>query len=116
MGNSASRTIALQALLRLEQPLSTATDALRQFPWDSDDFIVLLTRHHVDAVFRRYIDGKVTAAEIEAWANALEGREDIGFDEEIEGELRDVVHELANPFLTGPLTLERATAWIKKLR
>jgi len=67
----------------------------------------MLERRHIAAALRRYADGQLTGAAIENWANAIEGRDDIGY--EPRSTVGRLLHELANPVLTKPLSPSRAT-------
>ena len=71
-------------------------------------------RARIDTV-NRFLAGRTSAIEVENWANAIEGRDDIGFEPANEQLLRELVHELANPLLTQPLTRERAIELLKKM-
>lgn len=107
-----SRSTNLERLLNLTAPLSEIQAALSAFPWDSDEELVTLDSRHLSAVLDRYANGGLTDKEVEAWANFLEMREDIGMKSQI---VRQCLHELANPVLEQPLTKVRAQWWIAKL-
>ena len=49
-------------------------------------------------------------------ADAVEGLDDIGFEEGCEEILTDVIYELANPELTRPPSSETADEWIFHLK
>jgi len=102
------RETVLNSLLALERPLNQVLMELRAIPWDSHDEIVVITRAHVSVVLRRFIAGELRESEVEDWANAIEGRDDIGFTELHAAVLKRVLHELANPALEGALTNRRA--------
>lgn len=116
MSKSSSRYAILQSLLRLEQPLASLADAVRQVPWDSDEYLVMLTRGHLIAILDRYVQAQLAAEDVEGWANAIESRDDIGFHEDAEAEVREILHELANPVLTVPLTRDRAVELLTRLQ
>jgi hypothetical protein len=99
------RREALRDLVLLAAPVASAKHSLTDFAWDSDE-LLMLDKQHVLAVLRRFETDELVAAEIEAWANAIELRNDIGYDRETA--VWDVLYELANPTLTEPLTRERA--------
>lgn len=56
----------------------------------------------------------LSAAECERWANGLEGRDELGFQEDAEDVLADFIFELATPGLTQPLSAEGAGKWIAR--
>jgi len=110
-----NRTDWLQALLHFDRPVSEITSSLAHFGWDSDEKLVTLKREHFVSILKRYLDDEISSEEVTAWANAIECREDIGFDEEHEDLVRETLHELANPYLTRPLSREIASELIERL-
>lgn len=99
-----TRTEILSKLLAYQTPLDELTQLLQQFPWDCDAELVVLTPDHVRHIINRYLSGELNAQQLEDWANAIESREDIGFLPGYEDALGDVIHQLANPLLTQPIT------------
>ncbi|MBB4859727.1 hypothetical protein HNO88_003056 [Novosphingobium chloroacetimidivorans] len=82
----------------MDQPLVAVSTALRRFDWDWQAApIVRLTGHDVSSVLRRYLALKVTASDLEEWANLLECRDDI----EIDSNAAEAIFILANPVLHG---------------
>jgi len=99
------RQIALQDLVLLTSPLSAVQHSLRDLAWDSPD-VWMVEKQHVLSILHRFEQDDIAAADVKAWANAIELRDDIGYDRETA--VWDVLFELANPTLTEPLTRERA--------
>ncbi len=109
------RIKAIQDLVKLRTRLPDAISRLKQFPWDSEVELVTLTRTDARRVLREYLEGPLSADSVEEWANAVEGRDDIGFEKGFEALLKDLVFELATPDLTQRITPLRATEWIRRL-
>ena len=99
-----NRVESLQSLLKLNQPLSQILPSLSTFGWDSDRELVTLERQHVITVLRRYLSGELSESCVEDWANAIEGREDVGAESGFENLLSEVIYRLANPLLTHSLS------------
>lgn len=110
-----TRSELLQSLLTLNQPLADILPQLAAFGWDSDRQLVMLKRHHITAILNKYLANTLAATDVEAWANALEGREDIGYEAGAVEVIAETIDELANPLLTLPLTKETAKMWIDRL-
>lgn len=110
-----SRNELLNNLLNMNSSVCTITDELNKIGWDSNEDLVTLTRQHILNVLRNYQEGKIDEAEVEDWANAVEGREDIGREKSYEELINKILHELANPYLTEKLTKERAKVLIVKV-
>lgn len=91
---------ALTILLGKPQRAKDAVSQLRRFPFDTARDIVTLDSSDVGNALRQYLVGDLAGSEIEFWANAIEGRGDIGFQD---ARVRALLHWLANPVLEGPL-------------
>lgn len=113
--NEMNRITMVRALLEFSMPLEEIIAQLAVMGWDYDGNGVELTRKHLTVILQRYLDGKLSSSDIEAWANCIEGREDIRFEIGLEQKIEDILYELANPLLTQPLDETRAEAILKKL-
>ncbi len=102
------RREALINLLHYSHSIEDLAFSLQQFPWDSDESCVTLTRQHIIAALNRYVLGDLTTDQVESWANAIEGREDIDYESEHEEILHEIIHQLANPLLTSALDTQQA--------
>jgi hypothetical protein len=97
----------------ITRPLDEILLDLKKFSLDCDGPLIMLEQRHIAAALQRYADGQLTGATIENWANAIEGRDDIGYDpRSIAGRL---LHELANPVLTEPLSPSRAAGLLTSI-
>ena len=66
----------------------------------------MLEQQHLASLLRRYRDNELGSEDLETWANAIEGRDDISYEQS--STAGRLLHELANQRLTAPLTPERA--------
>ncbi|MFT4054916.1 MAG: hypothetical protein QM681_10450 [Novosphingobium sp.] len=97
---SMARIDALNSLISFDLPLDALSVALQAFAWDwSEPPLARLDGGAVVAVLRRWTRGEITDADVEAWANLLEGREDVAFD----ATAATAIFDLANPELQGSL-------------
>ncbi len=93
------RLDALEKLATCAVSLDESSRALRRFEWDYDGPTFVVTKSHVVSIVKRYMNGGLSADNIELWANLLEGRDDISFEPGYENVLSTLVYELANPLL-----------------
>ncbi|MEP6696065.1 MAG: hypothetical protein ABJA34_04200 [Pseudonocardiales bacterium] len=114
-GSDEERRHALTDLLDLRLPVGAAVDAVRSIPWDSEVELVSLDRASVLALLQRYLQDELTDADVEQWANAIEGRDDIGLEAGYEEPLRTFVYEAANPALVEPISKSAAYRWQHQL-
>jgi hypothetical protein len=92
------RVAHLNKLLSMSAPES----GLAQFAWDTDTPLVELQAAHIANALSKFLAGEVSASEIESWANAIECRDDVGYQPQ--SSVGAVLHELANPRLTQSLS------------
>ncbi len=114
--SSSARVELLRELIAGRSASRDVAARLAVFGWDSDDELVVLRRADVLGIVERYLCGDVTAMAVVEWANAIEGRDDIGYEPGREDLLRDLVFELANPDMTRQLTPEGVTDWANRFR
>jgi hypothetical protein len=110
-----SRVAALQDLVLLRVPPADAQRRLRAFVWDSNDALVTLTVEDLLRLLDEYLRGNLTNGDVEQWANAVEGRDDVGFEENREAVIKEMVFQLATPEITAPLTPAAALEWKRRL-
>ena len=100
---------------KLNQLLSMSEEvSLSQFPWDSDVPLVQLRAEHLTGALSKFISGLISNADIEKWANEIEGRDDVGYL--LSSPVGQVLNELANPYLTRTLSAQRASEMIDYLQ
>ncbi len=107
-GVSARRQRVLTSIIELDGELLEHVAELRKLGWDSEADLVTLTREHARRLLDRYMKHELDDASCRVWAEALEAREDVGFEEEHGDVLKQFIFELANPELFESLTPTRA--------
>ena len=110
-----TRSQLLNALLTFEQPLSDILDSLNRLSWDSEEVLIKLQKKHIIHLLQRYLQGQLSITDVENWANAIEGREDIEPEENDQGILDEILFYLANPLLSQPLSHESAQDYLTQL-
>jgi hypothetical protein len=103
-----TRLAVLKSLIRLVDPIDELKNDLSHFSWDSEEELVQLTVSDLTSVLKRYIDGILNEKTLAEWANAIECRDDIGFEKSSREALKDAINVLANPDLNGPLDRNKA--------
>ena len=113
--NRDSRALAVKRILELSGATSALREDISRFPFDSEVELGFVTSMHAVSVLNRYLQSEISAQTVEEWANLIEGRDDIGFRDDAEGKLSQVMHALANPITEGLLTPEQARLWVEQL-
>jgi len=83
--------------------------AAEAFSNDGEHDLVQLRLGDVVRVLRRFGQGVLSAGDVEAWADALEMREDVDYDSDV-GESLFI---LSTPSINGELTADKAELLIK---
>jgi len=107
------RKIVLEDIIQLRGDLEDLKNELSQFPWDSEVFIAKIYRKDVIRVFEGYLNDVISNQEIEVWANLIECRDDIAFEDT---DLQEIIFEFANPEINGHLTKMRASELLVAFR
>ncbi|WP_162579838.1 hypothetical protein [Variovorax sp. PBS-H4] len=102
-------------LLEMTAPLAKIVRELSTMTWDYEGEGIEMTTGHLAGALQRYLRDEVSTAEIELWANQIEGRDDVRFEACSESVIEEVLHELANPLLTQPFDRIRAAQLLSSL-
>lgn len=106
----------LKDLFDFNKDLSVISSQLKSLDWDFDGEPLILKKAYIVSVINSFILGVKTAKELEDWANLVEMREDIDFEEEYETLINDSIHKLANPLLEGNITVDWCNGLLAKLK
>ena len=110
------RLALVDSLLTMALPLADIAEQIAKLGWDYEGIGVRLAPDHFSNVLARYLRSEISEVDIETWANLIEGRDDVEFDQSFEALVRDVLHELANPTLIHPLDPARARHLVDMLK
>jgi hypothetical protein len=113
--STANRAASLRALVELQIGLGAAITGLARFPWDCAEELVTLTRVDLIRMLNKYLSGELTADDWQRWAEALEGRDDVGFDSESSELLKEFIFQSATPEIFEALTPQLAARWLMRL-
>ena len=104
----------LSHLVERSRPIDDVLADLSEFDFDSDPLVALTSQHLLD-LLTDYLSGNIDKAHVERWADAVEVRDDLYYEPKDEKVIKDIVFDLANPLLSGPLTPEVAMRMISAL-
>lgn len=97
------RADALRNLVKLREPVSDALARLSSFDWSSDVELVVVTTSHLACALDGFDDGSLDGTALSAWAESLQGREDITLDPVARDMLAEALFELSTPELFGSI-------------
>jgi len=101
------RAEILQELVRFEAPSAPLVRELRSFGWDwSGEPLVVIKKEDLLRVIDRFLAGELSAPQLQEWAENLEVREDVAFDEEERDLVDPIFFRIATPEINDPLTLD----------
>src|SRR5450759_793121 len=110
-----ARRDILRDLVALSAPVPALNAELADYPWDSDEVLVVLSAADAVDVLDRLARGDITAGECAAWADALEMRDDVGLESASKDALQQMLLEFSTPELFEPLTPAIAVSWRARL-
>lgn len=108
-----NRKDILLELINYNGNITQLQKELSFYEWDIDEPLLTVSKIDVDNLFDKFIRGDINVIDLEEWANIIECREDLSFEEE---ELKEIIHEIANPVLFHELNSERVVNYKKKIR
>ncbi|WP_328615164.1 hypothetical protein OHS18_46885 [Amycolatopsis sp. NBC_00355] len=108
------RAEALLDILELRKSVSDAVRELSRFGFDGEEDLVTLTPAHVTGLLRGYLSGAFTESDVEVWAEALAGRDDVGLLKGYENLLKQALFELSTPEINEPIGFEMARRWVER--
>lgn len=109
------RIALVKELANYEKPINETLEKLSKFEWDFDGQSYLMKTEILKCVLQRYIAGAVSEGNLEDWANALEGREDIKYANPKKDIVKEIIYELANPTLVGKVNVKKCNNYLKMI-
>lgn len=99
-------------LVHFKNNIDTLRNMLSQIGFDSETELVYMSRDDMVEILQRSLDKKISFLELEEWANLIECREDIGFEDK---KTQEIVFKLANPYLYGKLDEKQVLSYLNEL-
>ena len=110
------RAAILAKLASFDEPTAPLIDELRSMGWDwTGEPLLVLTAEHFLTVMDRFLSGRLSADQVEEWAENLEQREDVGFASDKEELLDEMLFFLANPSINYGITQESVSRFRQRL-
>lgn len=88
---------------------------ISDIPWDNKE-TVLLRWTHIERILSRFLNNEIDTEYLEKWANLIESREDIIYEEKNQQIITEVLHHLANPKLQWKITKTIIAAYFQVLQ
>jgi hypothetical protein len=99
-------------LVHFKNNIDTLKNMLSQIGFDSEIELVSMSRDNIVEILQRILDKKISFLELEEWANLIECREDIGFEDE---KTQEMIFKLGNPYLYGKLDEKQVLSYLNEL-
>ncbi len=107
-----NRVDILNDLVSFNGNLPALKDELSQYSWDTEEPYLVITRRQFLEILKKCLEQKITFQDLENWADSIECRDDLDFEDE---ELQEIVFEFSSPEINGEITKERLQEIIKNL-
>ena len=108
-----NKTSILLDLVHFKNNIDTLKNMLSQIGFDSETELVSMSRDDMVEILQRSLDKKISFLELEEWANLIECREDIDFEDE---KTQEMIFKLANPYLYGKLDEKQVLSYLNELK
>ena len=108
-----SRADLLKDLVTLQGNIESLEKDLSKFIWDSEISLYSISVEDFNYVLKKSLNDEIDFETLTSWANALECRDDLGFNNEA---MQEFIFELANPEINGEITKERLQKIIIELQ
>lgn len=99
-------------LVHFKNNIDTLKNMLSEIGFDSETELVSMSRDDIVKILQRSLDKNISFLELEEWANLIECREDIGFEDE---KTQEMIFKLANPYLYGRLDEKQVLSYLNEL-
>ena len=106
------KTSILLELVHFKNNIDTLKNMLSEIGFDSETELVSMSRDDIVKILQRSLDKKISFLELEEWANLIECREDIGFEDK---KTQEMIFKLANPYLYGKLDEKQVLSYLNEL-
>ncbi|WP_462102421.1 hypothetical protein [Campylobacter concisus] len=100
-------------LVHFKNNIDTLKNMLSQIGFDSETELVSMSRDDIAEILQRSLDKKISFLELGEWANLIECREDIGFEDE---KTQEMIFKLANPCLHEKLDEKQVLSYLSELK
>lgn len=100
-------------LIHFKNNIDTLRNMLSQIGFDSETELVSMSRDNIVEILQRSLDKKISFLELEEWANLIECREDIGFEDK---KTQEMIFKLANPCLHEKLDEKQVLSYLSELK
>ena len=107
-----NKTSILLDLVHFKNNIDTLKNMLFQIGFDSETELVSMSRDDIVEILQRSLDKKISFLELEEWANLIECREGIGFEDK---KIQEMIFKLANPYLHGKLDEKQVLSYLNEL-
>jgi len=104
----------VKSLIEYEGDINDIIAQLSKYEFDSEP-LVTLTRQNIIKVIEHFLKGAISTIEIEIWADAVEMRDDIEYEQNYEKVIADILFKLSEQEINEPITANLIKGMIVQL-
>ena len=101
--------------MSFEGSLAALETSFRDTSYDYEGEPVILTCVHLARGVRRYLNNEISASDLQAWADLIEGRPGIEYESSRHDILERVLFQLSMPYLNEPINPKLCWCILKRL-
>jgi hypothetical protein len=110
-----TRKELLSKLIHFKAPVEELSKKLTNFPWDSESYLVTLTRAEISNAINLFFEKKITLEALVDWANFIEMRDGIEYEVGYEKIIATTLFELSTPEINDPINEENLRNMLTRL-
>jgi hypothetical protein len=110
-----TREELVKSLIEGKGDINRIIEKLSEYSYDSEPLAVL-TRENVIKLLKSFLEGNISSKDIQIWADAVEMRDDIDYEEGFEQVIADQLYILSEPEINGPLNGDTVKNIIEELK
>ncbi len=115
--NTNNFKVLLESLAKLDKPLDIIKHEIQQNAKQMVDIQDVVVLHKIDVVnvMKVFLDKLISSDDLSMWAEMVEGRDGIKYEEEFKKMIADVLFWLSSPDINGELTNEKVKEYLSYL-
>ena len=115
--NTNSIKVLLESLVKLDKPLDIIKHEIQQNAEQLVDIQDMVELYKIDVVnvMKVFLDKRISSDDLSVWAELVEGRDGIQYEEEFQKVIADVLFWLSSPDINGELTNEKVKEYLDYL-
>ncbi len=102
-------------LVLIRKPIHECLKNLNKFEWDYKKSPFVLNIFTIKNILLKYISGEISGNDLYLWAESIEMREDIDYDDKDREDISMIMSTLSNPEINGRITTDLVNGLLSEI-